>query len=103
MREAIDEAFGNATGNGTAEHDDDEKLRVFSAEDLLREKIPPRDYVLEPILRSKDIAMIYGPRGLGKTQLALGLSYAIASGGDFLKWRESRVASCTWTARCKPR
>jgi RecA-family ATPase len=34
--------------------------------------------------------MIYAPRGVGKTHLALGCAYAVASGGTFLKWRAPR-------------
>jgi RecA-family ATPase len=31
--------------------------------------------------------MLYGQRGLGKTHVALGIAYAVASGGAFLRWR----------------
>ena len=30
--------------------------------------------------------MLYGPRGLGKTQLSVGIAVAVASGAKFLKW-----------------
>jgi putative DNA primase/helicase len=31
--------------------------------------------------------MLYAPRGIGKTHVALGVAYAVASGGAFLRWR----------------
>ena len=30
--------------------------------------------------------MIYAPRGIGKTHVALGVAHAVASGGAFLRW-----------------
>ncbi len=34
--------------------------------------------------------MIYGPRGIGKTHLSLGIAYAVATGGRFLRWQAPR-------------
>ena len=42
--------------------------------------------IIAPILFEADLLMIYGWRGCGKTWFSLGLSYAIASGGEFLTW-----------------
>ena len=36
--------------------------------------------------------MIYGPRGLGKTQVALGIAWAVAAGGGFLNWQATSGA-----------
>jgi hypothetical protein len=68
-------------------------LTVISCEDLLALKLPPREFVLEPILRVKDNGMIYGPRGLGKTWFLLGMASAIAAGGKFLNWTAPRPRS----------
>lgn len=65
-------------------------IRIYTLEELLAAKIPPRETLLEPWLPEKGIAMLYAPRGVGKTHLALGCAYAVASGGTFLKWRASR-------------
>lgn len=62
-------------------------LSVITGAELLTTPFPPRDFVLSPILPSQGLAMIYAPRGLGKTWVALSLAYAIASGGQFLSWR----------------
>jgi putative DNA primase/helicase len=34
--------------------------------------------------------MIYAGRGVGKTRIAMGAAYAVASGADFLRWRAIR-------------
>ena len=60
---------------------------LLTVDDLLAANFPPRETVLAPWLPSKGLAMIYGPRGIGKTHLTLGCAYAIASGGTFLRWR----------------
>ena len=62
-------------------------LRVLNVAELLRLDLPPREMVLAPWLPSKGLAMAYGPRGIGKTHLTLGIGYAVASGGMFLRWR----------------
>lgn len=49
--------------------------------------IPEREMVLSPILPAKGLAMIYAARGVGKTQIGIGASYAVATGGSFLQWR----------------
>jgi KaiC/GvpD/RAD55 family RecA-like ATPase len=61
-------------------------LRIVTAAELLTATFPPRELVLAPWLPTKGLAMIYGPRGIGKTHLTLGIAYAIASGGTFLSW-----------------
>lgn len=67
--------------------DDALPLRVLTAHELLALALPPRERVLTPWLPSKGLAMIYGPRGIGKTHAALGIAHAVATGGTFLRWR----------------
>jgi hypothetical protein len=43
--------------------------------------------ILWPILSSSSLALLYGPRGIGKSFLALGIAWATANGDSFLKWR----------------
>ena len=62
------------------------RYRVLTIDDFLATEFPPRELVLAPWLPSKGLAMIYGPRGIGKTHVTLGCAYAIASGGRFLRW-----------------
>jgi AAA domain-containing protein len=63
---------------------------ILSAPGLLAAQLAPRQPILAPLLAQKSLMMLYGPRGLGKTFVALGLAWAAAAGGDFLKWRATR-------------
>ena len=63
------------------------RLVVCDAHELLRLKLPPREMWLAPWLQSQSLNMIYSWRGVGKTHVALGIAYALASGGEFLSWR----------------
>lgn len=55
--------------------------------DFLARDFPPRANILSPWLPHQGLAMIHARRGIGKTHLALGIAYAVASGGEFLRWR----------------
>lgn len=61
-------------------------VRPITLLDLLAKTYPPRQWVIEPILPSQGLAMVYAPRGIGKTHVSLGIAYAVASGGSFLRW-----------------
>jgi hypothetical protein len=55
--------------------------------ELITMSMPPRTFVLEPILPVKSIAMLYSWRGGGKTFFTLYLTYSIAVGaGNFFCW-----------------
>ena len=49
--------------------------------------LPPRGLLLAPWLPEQGLALIHGPRGIGKTHLALGIAHAVATGGSFLRWQ----------------
>lgn len=55
--------------------------------ELLERQIAPREYVLAPILREKETAMLHAWRGVGKTYVGLAIAFAVASGGSFLSWQ----------------
>jgi putative DNA primase/helicase len=63
------------------------------AEDMLAIRRPPREFILEPILRTKDLAMLVAKRGVGKTWVSDGMASAIAAGGEFLVWRAPKPRS----------
>ena len=50
-------------------------------------KFPERKWLLHPWLPQGSLAMIYAPRGEGKTWFALAVAKAIARGQDLLGWR----------------
>jgi len=63
------------------------RLVVCDAGELLAKELPPREMWLAPWLESQSLTMIHAWRGIGKTHAALGIAYALASGGEFLGWR----------------
>jgi putative DNA primase/helicase len=65
---------------------DTERLRPRNLEEFLALPIKPREMILDPIIPEKGLAMLYAPRGIGKTHVALGIVFASAAGGKFLKW-----------------
>jgi KaiC/GvpD/RAD55 family RecA-like ATPase len=67
-----------------------EMSRRLSAAELMATDLPSRETILDPILAAKSLVLLYGPRGLGKTFIALGIAWAAASGGTFLNWRAPR-------------
>ena len=43
----------------------------------------PKDYILEPLLPEKGIAMAYSPTGVGKTWFSIGVANAVATSKNF--------------------
>lgn len=62
-------------------------IRTVTAAELLTMPIPQRQMALVPVLPLPGLAMLYAPRGMGKTYVALSLAYAIAGAGEALRWR----------------
>ena len=61
-------------------------LRPIGFNDFLCLDMPPREMLLDPILPERSLAMLYAPRGLGKTLLGLSIGLAVASGARLLRW-----------------
>ena len=61
-------------------------LVVVDYGQLLSLDLPPREYILNPVIPRQGLVMIYAPRGIGKTYLALSLAYAVASGQWVFRW-----------------
>jgi putative DNA primase/helicase len=53
--------------------------------------IPPREYMIYPIIPIQGLAMIFAERGIGKTFIAICLGIAVALGIDFLKWKVKKA------------
>ena len=64
-------------------------LKVLDGAQLLTAQFPARQLMLAPWLPEKGLAMLYAPRGVGKTWVALGIAHAIAGGSSFLRWGAS--------------
>jgi hypothetical protein len=70
--------------------------RLYTATELQAARLPPREFLLDPLISTQSLALLYGPRGLGKTFVALGIAWAVASGGSFLGWRAERPRSVVY-------
>jgi putative DNA primase/helicase len=58
--------------------------------DFLALEVPPREFLLAPILPERSLSMLYAPRGIGKSWLGLSIGLAVASGGPVLHWNAPR-------------
>ena len=67
------------------------RLHSLDLAELFALDLKPRGMVLEPIIPEKGLAMLYAARGTGKTHVALGIAYAVATGSTFLRWRAPRA------------
>lgn len=61
-------------------------LRSISVDELLSLELPKREMLLAPFLPSQGLVLLVAKRGVGKTHVALGIAYAVASGSRFLRW-----------------
>ena len=66
-----------------------QRVSALNYEDFLAKEFPPRENLMAPWLPAQGLAMLYGPRGAGKTHVAMGVCWAVASGGAFLRWTTS--------------
>jgi hypothetical protein len=66
---------------------EDKSLSVVTMPEVTEMDIPPRRAVLAPWLPEKGICLVHAFRGVGKTYFSLCTAYAIATGGEFLKFR----------------
>jgi hypothetical protein len=65
-------------------------LRALDVHELAQQQFKPREVILSPWLHAQDLAMIFAGRGVGKTHFALGITFALATGGRFTKWQATR-------------
>jgi hypothetical protein len=59
-------------------------INVIQVNDFIKMELPKRENILSPWLPMQGLAMIYAPRGVGKTHIALGIAYAVVSNTPFL-------------------
>lgn len=63
---------------------------------FMKRDFPPRSLLLAPWLPEKGLAMIFAPRGIGKTFFALDIAYAVATGSGLLGWTCEEPAPVLW-------
>lgn len=64
-----------------------DKIKPLSYQEIYDSNPPPRQMILHPWLPQQGLAFIYAASGVGKTMFTLNVAYAIASGGNFLKYK----------------
>jgi hypothetical protein len=63
------------------------EIKSVGLDVFLELDLPKRNHLMSPWLDSSSLNMIYAPRGVGKTHVAIGIAYAVATGGQFLGWK----------------
>lgn len=61
-------------------------LHALDAHALALMQFKVREVILDPVLHTQDLCMIFSARGIGKTHFALSIAYALSTGGKFAKW-----------------
>ncbi len=59
---------------------------VLTGGEFLALNIPPKQYVVDPVMPFPGLIIIFADRGTGKTYLMIYIAFAIASGGTILRW-----------------
>ena len=59
---------------------------ITSMQELLTRDLPPRHFLLDPLLPEQSIILVVAAAGTGKTFFAMEIAYAAATGGNFLDW-----------------
>lgn len=67
------------------------KINVINFDDFLNKEIKPLEMFLSPIIPEQGITMLYAQRGVGKTHIAIGIAYAVATGSKFLNWHAPKA------------
>lgn len=86
--EIADQRTGNVTK--LRKHDHIKNIPPMRFDQIINNAPNPRQNILHPILPEQGWMLIYAESGLGKTLFSLNLAYAIASGGNFLKYIASQ-------------
>jgi len=63
------------------------RLVAYDIDRFLSIDIPPRDYILYPVIPTQGLVMCYAPRGIGKTYVALSIAYVVATGQQLCEWK----------------
>jgi hypothetical protein len=62
-------------------------LVVIDLQQFLTVELPQRENIIDPVLPTQGLVMVFGFRGTGKTFFALTMAYGVASGGElFGRW-----------------
>ncbi len=62
----------------------------ISFSEFIATEYPPREWILTDLIQVRDTAMVHSWRGVGKSLFSLGIALAVATGGDFLRFKAPR-------------
>lgn len=74
----------------TQQHQLVTELIMVNMAEFLSMDLPERGFLLEPVIPTQGIVILYAPRGIGKTFTALSMSLAVAGGLSLYNWRASK-------------
>lgn len=74
----------------TQQHQLITELIMVNMAEFLSMDLPERGFLLEPVIPTQGIVILYAPRGIGKTFTALSMSLAVAGGLSLYNWRASK-------------
>ena len=63
------------------------RYSLVSLRSMIQMDIPPRNWIAYPMVQERAIAMLYAPRGLGKTYVAMTLALGVAAGTSVLGFK----------------
>lgn len=63
------------------------RFTAYDLSEFLGLEIKPRGHLLFPWLPEQGLCALHAFRGVGKTYVALGVGFAVATGGEFLGWQ----------------
>lgn len=61
-------------------------LKAVTADTFLSMELPAREMMLDPILATQSLTLLYSKRGVGKTFVGVGIAHTIATGGTLFGW-----------------
>ena len=67
------------------------QFKPLGINEFLSKSFAKKEHYLGPFVQ-QGITLVYAATGVGKTHFAMGVAFAIASGGDFLKWKCEKKA-----------
>lgn len=83
MARLLDERNASAR---LVQRNDAPSFKVLNVAELTQLELRKPEPLLTPWLYCQNLSMVYAWRGVGKTHVALGIAFAVASGGQFLNW-----------------
>ncbi len=68
-------------------------LTAVTADAFLEMQLPVREMMLDPVLATQSLSLLYSKRGVGKTFFAIGIAHTVATGGSLFGWSAPKPRS----------